>query len=549
MSRSCCVRRAFLFGLPALVSLAALGAASAAGADPPASVVLTNAKVITVDDRFGVAQAVAVRGERIIAVGTNREIETLAGPNTRRIDVHGKALIPGLIDNHLHLLRGGRTWSQEVRLDGVESRKQALQLLRNRVAAVKPGDWVYTLGGWTMEQFADDAHPLTRVELDEVAPNNPVLLQASYYEAYLNTRALEMLGVRERYDSGRVPESEYRALVAKLPMPSPTEAEASARSMIQDLNRMGITAVGSIGCEEALLPSYRKWEAENTLNIRVFCIDGAAASTPAQADEIIARLPQIKLFQGDNYIDHIMYGESVYASLHDPMFVKETHPRTADLEQWGRIATEIAKNGLTLHVHANVASTIDAFLDQIQLVAKEHPVKNLRWVFTHLNQASAAQLARMRDLGLYAAVSPWGVINSGIDHRLFGDETLDWPPLRDIQASGVMWGFGSDGTRANQVRPFTTLWWAVTGKMVGGKLALRQTISREDALIAYTRRNAFFLFQEGNLGAIQPGKLADLLVLDRDFLKIPADDIKNIRPTLTMVGGRIVYDATAAHAR
>jgi hypothetical protein len=117
------------------------------------------------------------------------------------------------------------------------------------------------------------------------------------------------------------------------------------------------------------------------------------------------------------------------------------------------------------------------------------------------------------------------------------------PPLSTIQNSGILWGFGSDGSRANQILPFTTLWYAVTGKMVGGTRVLRQTISREDALIAHTRRNAYLVFQENNLGSIQPGKLADLLVLDRDYLTVPADQIKDIKPVRTMVGGRIVYDA------
>jgi predicted amidohydrolase YtcJ len=151
----------------------------------------------------------------------------------------------------------------------------------------------------------------------------------------------------------------------------------------------------------------------------------------------------------------------------------------------------------------------------------------------------------MKRLGLYAAVHPWAVINGGINHRVFGDDAYDMAQLTTIQNSGVPWGFGSDGSRANQIQPFITLWWAVTGKMVGGTKVLRQTISREDALIAHTRRNAFFVFQESNLGSIQPGKYADLLVLDRDYLTIPADQIKDIKPVLTMVGGRVVYDAAA----
>jgi predicted amidohydrolase YtcJ len=151
----------------------------------------------------------------------------------------------------------------------------------------------------------------------------------------------------------------------------------------------------------------------------------------------------------------------------------------------------------------------------------------------------------MRELGVYAAVHPWAVTNGGILHSVFGDAAYDMAPLATIQQSGVMWGLGSDGSRANQVRPFQTLAWAVTGRMVGGRRVLRQTIGREDALIAHTRRNAFFVFQENNLGSIQPGKLADLVVLDRDYLTVPAGQIKDITPVLTMVGGRVVFDAAS----
>ena len=143
---------------------------------------------------------------------------------------------------------------------------------------------------------------------------------------------------------------------------------------------------------------------------------------------------------------------------------------------------------------------------------------------------------------MYAAVHPWAVINGAVMHEGFGDGAYDMPPLRTIQNSGIVWGLGTDGTAANQTLPFVTLYFAVTGKMVGGAKVNRQTIGREDALIAHTRKNAYLVFQEDNLGSIQPGKLADLLVLDRDYLTIPADQIRDIKPVMTMVGGRIVYD-------
>ena len=525
---------------------------------PQVDLILSNGKIVTVDERFAIAQAVAVAGDRIVAVGTNQDVSRLAGPATRRIDLRGRTVVPGLIDNHMHLLRYGTTWKYEVRWDGVTTRKAALDLLRARTSHVKAGEWIYNLGGWAIEQFSDDAKPFTREELDKVAPNHPVFLQASYYEAYLNSRALQALGIDQNpgangvvkdaagRPTGRVSEEGFRALVNKLPTAEGAELEASSLGMIKDLNRSGLTAFGSAGCEADVLPIYRRWADQGQLNIRVFCITSpGGGGNPDAVTQLLPRIAQMKLFQGDSYINHHAYGEGVYGALSDPMFRHREQTRAQDLEQWRRITMEIAKRGLPLHVHTNFTETIDAFLDQIEAVDKEYPIRNLRWALAHFNQPNAAQLERMKKLGVYAAVHPWAVINGGINVRQFGDAAYDMAPLALIQNSGVTWGLGSDGSRANQILPFQTLSWAVTGKMVGGKKVLRQTISREDALIAHTRKNAYFLFQEDNLGSIQAGKLADLVVVDRDYLTVPADEIKDIHPVLTMVGGRIVYDAAA----
>jgi hypothetical protein len=554
-------RPATLIGIGVLLAVASgwsapVFAQGAGGAVAP-DVILSNGKVVTVDDRFTIAEAVAIRGERIVAVGTSADIARLAGPATRTIDLQGRSVIPGLIDNHMHLLRYGTTWQYEVRWDGVETRKEALALLGARTERVEPGGWIYNLGGWAIEQFADAPSPFTREELDRVAPDHPVFLQASYYEAYLNSRALEALGLEQAPDApgvvrdaagrptGRIGEEGFRGLVNELPTASDEEIEASTLGMIRELNASGLTTFGSSGCEEDLLQRYRQWADQGRLNIRVFCITGAGGA--GGVEQMLPRIAQMKLFQGDHTIDHVTYGEGVYGALSDPMFRHRGETRPEDLAVWRRIVTEIAKAGLPLHVHTNFEETIDAFLDQIELVNAEYPVKNLRWVLAHFNQPNAAQLARMQALGLYAAVHPWAVINGGINQRHFGDAALDMAPLATIQASGIVWGFGSDGSRANQILPFETLGWAVTGEMVGGRRALRpeQTIGREDALIAHTRKNAFLVFQENNLGSIQPGKLADLLVLDRDYLTVPADQIKDITPVMTMIGGRIVHEAGA----
>ena len=149
------------------------------------------------DERFTIAQAVAVKGERIVAVGTTQDISRLAGPGTRRIDLRGRTVIPGLIDNHMHLLRAATTWQLELRFDGIYTRKQAIEMIRARSAAVGAGQWVFNIGGWATAQFADDAKAFTREELDRIAPNNPVALQESYYQVFLNSRGLEAFGIRE----------------------------------------------------------------------------------------------------------------------------------------------------------------------------------------------------------------------------------------------------------------------------------------------------------------------------------------------------------------
>jgi predicted amidohydrolase YtcJ len=430
---------------------------------------------------------------------------------------------------------------------------------------VGPGAWVFNIGGWATAQFADDKKPFTREELDAVAPNNPVALQESYYQVFLNSRAHAAFGIRPnapdppdfvkgsilRDASGkptgviRGDIAATRPIAAKLPKIAPEQLEAGSQALVKDMNRAGLTSFGVAGCNADVLEIFERWKAQGRLNVRVFCIGGASAATPEQVDRSITQIAQMKLFQGDEYIDTVGFGESVYTPLHDRMFAVKSDPRPEQLELWRRMAMEIARAGLPLHVHAELRDTIDAFLDQIEAVNKEIPIRNLRWALAHVNQINASQIERMKKLGMYAAVHPWAVINGAIMHEGFGDGAYDMPPLGMIQSSGIVWGLGSDGTAANQTLPLTTLYFAVTGKMAGGTKVMRQPISREDALIAHTRKNAYFVFQENNLGSIQPGKLADLVVLDRDYLTIPADQIKDIRPVMTMVGGRIVYEADA----
>ena len=541
--------------------LAALAGASmlVSAQQPAVDLILSNGKIITVDDRFSIAQAVAVRGDRIVAVGTNQEITQLAGPSTRRIDLQGRAVVPGLIDNHAHFQGEGAYWQLELRLDGVESRTDALEMIRARAIADGPGEWVLTLGGWSPDQFAGDPRGFTRDELDQAAPDNPVLLQFTRCCSYVNSRAIEALGLDDMTESWIARDASGRPTgVLNRIQPNvwnhlaeaPEEIfEASSMAMLSDLSRAGLTASGG-GCQYA--DRYRQWQREGRLNMRFFCFRTAGgARTPEAVDKLLPEIPNLKLFTGDHWIDWVNWGERLYFLTDNTTDVKPM-ATPEDFVQWGRVAREVAKAGIPIFIHSTTEWTIEGQLEQIELVNKEFPIRHLRWAFAHLEQITASQIERMKNLGMYLAVHPRAVISGAHYNRLHGDRSYEMPPLKTIQDSGIQWGLGTDAFEVNQYRPFTTLWWAVTGKMVGGTVVNRQPISREDALIAHTRKNAYFFFRENDLGSIQNGKLADLVVIDRDYLTVPADQIKDITPVMTMVGGRIVFDAAtepAASAR
>ena len=536
-----------------------LGAAAAFAADR-ADTILLNGRIVTVDGRFTIAQAVAIRGQRIIAVGNNADVLELQGRGTKLVDLRKRTVIPGLIDNHAHFIRAPE--HDEMRLDGVTSHQRALAMLAERVRAAKPGEWIVTLGGWSEDQFTDEPRGFTLGELDAVAPENPVVLQAIYSQSYLNGAALKAAGIDATTPDPRGGKIEKDAagnptgvvsgpggvafVAAKIPLPEDEQWLANARKFVAGLNAMGITAwydAGGRGVSEKHYQIYRTLAQRGELNARVFWTVTRQPATPAEVDKVLAEIQQLTPFQGDDVFDNIGWGESVYLPATTSLLRNDFVVRPEDMREVRRIVQAVAEGGIFLNAHVEMENAIDAYLDEYEAVNKVEPIKGLRWAFSHLDQVTDTQLERMKRLGMYAGLHSRPLIQGALMHKVHGERAWDMPPLRRVQDSGIVWGLGSDATAVTTINPFYTLWFAVTGRMIGGRKVNRQTVTREEALIAHTRSNAYFVFQEDNLGSIQPGKYADLLVLDRDYFRVPADQIKEIKPLMTMVGGRVVYQS------
>jgi len=520
-----------------------------------ADIVLTNGKVITVDERFSIAQAVAIRGDRIVAVGTNQQINALAGPATRRIDLRGRSLMPGFIDNHAHFQEEGAYWTEELRLDGIDSRKQALEMIRARAEKKGPNQWVYTLGGWSPDQFRDDSKPFTRQELDKIAPNNPVFLQFTREAYYLNSKAIEMTGMEKMTDpqiqrdaSGRATGfvdgdavgGRLRNAAGFLKNLPPGIFESSSMQMLKDFAIAGLTSSAG-GCQYE--KEYRQWISEGKpMSMRFFCFR-TSTGQGRNTDQVIAEAAKLRYFDGDAWIDHINWGERFVNATDNVYDTKPTVP-AATWNEWGRMAKGVAALGIPAMIHTTMEWTIEEQLKQVEAFAKEVPVRGKRWAFMHMEQVTQNQLDRMKNLGMWIAIHPRGVISGAAFVRRHGERGYAMPNLKMVQDSGIHWGFGTDAFEVNQFRPFTTLGWAVTGRVIGnGPITMKFPISREDALVAHTRNNSYFLNRENDLGSIAPGKLADVFITDRDYMTVPAEEIRQIKSVLTIVNGRVVYDA------
>lgn len=521
-----------------------------------ADLIVTNAKIVTLDPASTIAQALAVRDGKIVAVGGNDAMEGLIGPATRRVDAGGRTIIPGLIDSHIHAVRAGLTYATEVNWIGAKTIGEAMERLR-QAAKARPASWIIVAGGWSELQFAEKRRP-TLAEVMSAVPDNPAYIQLFYSAVLMTPKAQQALGMSadqppagitsERAASGETTGwfngsiVSISALFDRLPRPNFEENVAGTRQFFTELNRLGITGIvdpGGFSIYPSHYAALQKLWREKSLSVRV-AYSLFAQNVGAEFEEYKTLTPFLPMGFGDDMLRFNGIGERITGAMYN-----NNAPDAAAKDKFLEIIRWAAKQGLTVTIHWQEDKSVHHLLDLYEEVNKETPIAPLRWSIAHLDNTSSETLARMKALGVGWTMQDAMYLGGDRIVAQAGEAARSMPPIVMALRTGVHIGAGTDAHRVASYNPFVALQWMLDGKTVGG-LSTRgpdETPSREDALRLYTVGSAWFCFDETRRGTLENGKLADFAILDRDFMSVPIEQIGATASLLTVVGGKTVYAA------
>ena len=552
----------------ALLGSAASAQTSGQGArSVPVELILTNGRFSTLDRTNPNPRAVAIGEGRFVGVGSEPEMRALAGPATRVVDLGGRRAVPGLIDSHMHIIRGGLNYNMELRWDGVRSLGRAMEMLRQQVAVTPPPQWVRVVGGFTAHQFAEKRLP-TLDEINAIAPDTPVFILHLYDRALLNGAALRVAGYTK--DTPNPPGGEIQrdsagnptglllarpnatilySTLAKGPKLPPEYQLNSTRHFMREMNRLGVTSVIDAGGGFQNYPDdyniIEKLHAEGELTLRI-AYNLFTQKPKEELSDFANWAKQVKPGQGDDLYRHNGAGEMlVYsaADFEDFSFERPDMPPSmeGDLEPVVRL---LAENRWPWRLHATYDETISRALDVFEKVNRDVPLEGLHWLFDHCETISDRNIDRIAALGGGIAVQHRMMFQGEDFVERYGAKAAErTPPVARMLEAGVPVGAGTDATRVASYNPWVSLAWLVTGKTLGGlKLyPQRNLLDRESALRLWTQANTWFSTEEGKKGQIKVGQLADLAVLDRDYMSVPEDEIQDIESVLTLLGGAPVH--------
>jgi predicted amidohydrolase YtcJ len=523
----------------------------------------------TLDRANPTASAVAVKDGVFAAVGHDNEVMKLAGPTTRIIDLKGRRVLPGLIDNHLHIIRGGLNFNMELRWDGVWSLADAMAMLKKQVAITPPPQWVRVVGGFTEHQFAEKRLP-TIDELNAAAPDTPVFILHLYDRAILNAAALRAVGYTK--DTPEPPGGEIvrdakgnptglllakpnanilYATLAKGPK-LPFEYQVnSTRHFMRELNRLGVTgAIDAGGGFQNYPEDYaviQKLSDDGQLTIRL-AYNLFTQKPKSEKQDFLNWTSTSRYKQGNDYFRHNGAGEMLVFSAADFEDFRVPRPdMPAEMErELEDVVRILVQNRWPWRLHATYDETISRALDVFEKVNRDSPLEGLHWFFDHAETISDRSIDRIAALDGGIAVQHRMAYQGEYFVERYGFGAAEsTPPIKRIIERGVRTSAGTDATRVASYNPWVSLAWLVTGMTVGGLRIYpqRNCLDRETALRMWTENVTWFSNEEGKKGRIQVGQLADLIVPDRDFFTCAEGEIADTTSDLTVVGGRIVYGA------
>jgi predicted amidohydrolase YtcJ len=563
-------RRNFLSATAAVLTLGSAAAqAQQESRSMTPDLILHNGRFTTLDRSKPQATAVAIAEGKFLAVGDGREVMALAGPETRVIDLKGRSVLPGLCDNHTHVVRGGLNFNMELRWDGVRSLADAMDMLKRQVAITPPPQWVRVVGGFTEHQFAEKRLP-TIEEINAVAPDTPVFLLHLYDRALLNGAALRAVGYGK--DTPNPPGGEitrdasgnptglllakpnagilYSTLAKGPKLPFDYQVN-STRHFMRELNRLGVTSVIDAGGGFQNYPDdyavIQKLADENQMTVRL-AYNLFTQKPKEEKEDFLNWTKSVKYKQGNDYFRHNGAGEMLVFSAADFEDFREPRPdmppeMEGDLEGVVRI---LAENRWPWRLHATYDETISRALDVFEKVNRDIPLQGLNWFFDHAETISERSIDRVAALGGGVAVQHRMAYQGEYFVERYGNAAAEaTPPVARMLEKGIKTSAGTDATRVASYNPWVSLSWMVTGKTVGGTALYprRNCLDRETALRMWTENVTWFSNEEGKKGRIEKGQFADLIIPDKDFFTCAEDEISFLSSELTMVGGRIVYGA------
>lgn len=564
--------------------LALLFAANLLAAD--AELILHNGQIVSVDRAFTIHSALAISGGRVIKVGTDAAVLALKGPATEVIDLKGRTVLPGLIDSHTHPT-GASLTEFDHPIPEMETIQDVLDHIAGRAKVLPAGSWI-VLQQVFITRLKEQRYP-TRAELDRVAPEHPVMYRTGP-DAALNSIAMKLSDIDRDFkvsDGGpgfleKDPNGEptgvlrncSRFVKVKASDRQPTADEKRQRllALFKDYNASGLTSIcdrdGSFDGEEL----YKSLRARGELNVRVSISMGVPYI--GSIDQIQTRIRNIaddELFKEKSdwlriigvktYLDGGMLTGSAY--MREPWGVSATYAITdpqyrgvlfIPKEKLRAMVTATVESGLQFTAHSVGDGAVHTLLDVYDDLSREIPLRATRPCLTHANFQSKEAVEMAARLGVVMDIQPvWLYLDTRTLLKQFGNDRLRYfQPLKSLFAANVPIGGGSDHMQKigamrsiNAYSPFLGMATAITrrAKWHEGQLHPEEALSREQALRMFTINNAYLLFAENDRGSLEPGKLADFVMIDRDFLKCPEDDIAGTKVLRTYVGGKLVFSA------